>query len=214
MNAWEVLGLKEGASKEEAKKAYRKLSKKLHPDMPGGDPKKFQKVTKAYKAIQDGSATISAFGLRDDQDIFDNFFHKNKKKAHELKVKLEDVVNNRKVKIKFKHKTAKINCSSLKNNSKIKIEGETFKVKYVSDDFKIKDQNIMYEVEINYVEALQGKTVKIPDLKGGEYEVDIKPNVKYGKVIKTPFEILPEGNYYVKVKVVPPKEKIKIEVVE
>lgn len=77
MNAWKVLGIKEGASKEEAKKAYRKLSKKLHPDMPGGDSKKFDRVTKAYQAIKDGTATVSAFN-QSDKDIFDNFFHKRK----------------------------------------------------------------------------------------------------------------------------------------
>jgi DnaJ-class molecular chaperone len=211
MNAWKVLGLDENNSKEEAKKAYRELSKELHPDMPGGDSKKFDKITKAYKAIKDGSATRSAFNSQNNQDIFDNFFGRKKKNI--LEVKLKDAVNNSKMKIKFKNKTIKLNCGDLKNNSKINLEGKSFKVKFVSDDFKIKGQNIMYDIEVNYVEALRGKEVEIPDLKGGTFKIKIPQNVEYGKVIKTPFDILPGGDYYVKVKVVPPKEKIKIEVI-
>ena len=35
---YEVLGLKQGASEEEVKKAYKTLAKKYHPDVTGNDP--------------------------------------------------------------------------------------------------------------------------------------------------------------------------------
>ena len=51
---YEVLGLKQGASEEEVKKAYKTLAKKYHPDVTGNDPaaaKKMQEINSAYDAI-------------------------------------------------------------------------------------------------------------------------------------------------------------------
>jgi curved DNA-binding protein len=50
MNPYETLGIKQGASDQEAKKAFKKLAMKHHPDR-GGDEKKFQEVKEAYERI-------------------------------------------------------------------------------------------------------------------------------------------------------------------
>eukprot|EP00435_Cladocopium_sp_Y103_P011327 s249_g2.t4 len=52
-NAWKVLGLSEGASKEEIKAAYRRLASKYHPDVDKSReaPKRFLQVQQAYKAL-------------------------------------------------------------------------------------------------------------------------------------------------------------------
>ncbi|MBP2071250.1 J domain-containing protein [Thermoanaerobacterium butyriciformans] len=61
-NPYEVLGLKEGASIEEVKKAYRELVKKYHPDQYTDNPlkdlaeEKLREINDAYKAIMDGYA--------------------------------------------------------------------------------------------------------------------------------------------------------------
>lgn len=39
-----------GATKEQIKRAYKKLSLKYHPDKATGDHKKFMKIAKAYTA--------------------------------------------------------------------------------------------------------------------------------------------------------------------
>ena len=59
---YETLGLTRGASEEEVKKAYRKLSRKYHPDANVNNPhkdeaeEKFKEVQQAYKAIMSGEA--------------------------------------------------------------------------------------------------------------------------------------------------------------
>lgn len=53
-NLYDVLGVKKGATKEDIKKAYRKLTKSLHPDLNPGDTKaeaRFKSVSAAYDIL-------------------------------------------------------------------------------------------------------------------------------------------------------------------
>jgi len=97
---YEVLGVEHGATKQEVKKAFRRLAKKYHPDIYDGDSKeaeeKFKEISEAYEVLVDedkrvkydqyGHAGVdSSFGrggfqwsdfshAEDLQDIFGNFF--------------------------------------------------------------------------------------------------------------------------------------------
>jgi len=92
---YEVLGLGRGASKEEIKKAYRRLAVQYHPDRNPGDKEaeeKFKEATEAYEVLADekkrqaydqfGFAGLEGMGFgahdfssvfRDFEDIFDGF---------------------------------------------------------------------------------------------------------------------------------------------
>ena len=55
-NYYDILGVSENASTREVKKAYRKLAKKLHPDVNTQDPlapERFKKITLAYEILSD-----------------------------------------------------------------------------------------------------------------------------------------------------------------
>jgi hypothetical protein len=49
---YQVIGVKENATEEQIKKAYRKKARKLHPDA-GGDNEKFLKLQQAYEVLID-----------------------------------------------------------------------------------------------------------------------------------------------------------------
>jgi len=48
-----ILGIEKGASKEEVKKAFRKLAAKYHPDKQTGDEEKFKEISEAYAVLGD-----------------------------------------------------------------------------------------------------------------------------------------------------------------
>ncbi|MEX1027298.1 MAG: molecular chaperone DnaJ [Candidatus Paceibacterota bacterium] len=50
---YSTLGVDKKASKDEIKKAFRKLAQKHHPDKKGGDEKKFKEINEAYNILSD-----------------------------------------------------------------------------------------------------------------------------------------------------------------
>lgn len=50
---YQILGVDKKASKDDIKKAYRKLAHKYHPDKKGGDEEKFKEASEAYAVLSD-----------------------------------------------------------------------------------------------------------------------------------------------------------------
>ncbi|MEK7063791.1 MAG: DnaJ C-terminal domain-containing protein [Patescibacteria group bacterium] len=50
---YSILGVDKKASKDDIKKAFRKLAHKYHPDKSGGDEKKFKEASEAYAVLSD-----------------------------------------------------------------------------------------------------------------------------------------------------------------
>lgn len=52
-NYYEILGIQKNATKDEVKKAFRKLAAKYHPDKKTGDEAKFKEISEAYATLSD-----------------------------------------------------------------------------------------------------------------------------------------------------------------
>jgi molecular chaperone DnaJ len=50
---YKILGVDKKSTQDDIKKAYRKLSKKYHPDVNGGDDVKFKEIVEAYETLGD-----------------------------------------------------------------------------------------------------------------------------------------------------------------
>ena len=61
---YQILGIEKSASKDEVKKAFRKLATKYHPDKKTGDEAKFKEISEAYSVLSDDKkrAEYDAYG--------------------------------------------------------------------------------------------------------------------------------------------------------
>lgn len=84
---YQILGVAKNASKDDIKKAFRKLAHQYHPDKKGGDEAKFKEVNEAYQVLSDDERrakydqlgsnfnfnAAGGFGGHDSQWDFSNF---------------------------------------------------------------------------------------------------------------------------------------------
>jgi DnaJ-class molecular chaperone len=61
---YQILGVDKDSSKEEIKRAFRKLAAKYHPDKKTGDEAKFKEISEAYAVLSDDKkrAEYDAYG--------------------------------------------------------------------------------------------------------------------------------------------------------
>lgn len=97
----DILGVSPDASKEEIKRAYKKLAMKAHPDK-GGDPERFKEISGAYEAMMNPSPEFSP--------EFPGV--KLRTHVHHVKLSLDDIMQGTQVNLKV---TLTTSCTSCQN---------------------------------------------------------------------------------------------------
>ena len=121
---YKVLEISKQSTKEEIKKAYKKLSRKYHPDLNKNNKEKFVEINEAYEILSNvnkrrvydtrgyqeaKNAGNENEGEGGDMDIFSSFFgggrgkkeNRNEDQRIKLKVSLSDLYNGRELSYKY-----------------------------------------------------------------------------------------------------------------
>ncbi len=86
-NPYEVLGVKEGASREDIKKAYRELAKKYHPDQFGANPlkdlaeEKMIEINEAYEYLMKHTSDSSSSNNYKSSENYNNNSYSERNEA-------------------------------------------------------------------------------------------------------------------------------------
>jgi DnaJ homolog subfamily A member 2 len=135
---YDLLQVSPNANEEDLKKAYRKMSKQLHPDKQGGDETKFKEMKDAYDILRDpnsrsiydstGNTQSQGQGAGPGMDsVFSDMFNmfnpfsahngpaqsqskRTQDVLHELSLPLEDFYNGKEKKLKVQRKKVCVEC--------------------------------------------------------------------------------------------------------
>jgi len=121
---YQALGLKENASKEEIRKAYRKLSKKYHPDLNQGDKNaenNFKKVAEAYEILTNKNVNKKTHRHHNQHHHHHHNFSGFKMRGNPIKIDipitLEEAFNGDKKNISFNRKKKCDGCDGMGGTS-------------------------------------------------------------------------------------------------
>lgn len=98
----EILGVSKNATKEDIRKAYKKLALKEHPDK-GGDEEKFRRIAQAYDALTNEESQTQFQGPR----------FKLKQHVYHIMVSMEDLFKGKQVNLKVTLSTFCTHCRNV-----------------------------------------------------------------------------------------------------
>jgi len=172
---YSVLGVAKTASAADITKAYRKLAKKLHPDLNPGDKaaeEKFKKIAAAYGIIGDeekrkryDAGEIDASGQETPQQRYYREYAGGAEGArYRSSAGFEDIGG----------------FSDLF----VDLFGERGGARAGGRRFSMRGQDAQYRLEVDFLDAVNGTKTRITLPEGGTLDVTIPPGVTDGQVLR------------------------------
>jgi len=214
MNPYETLGIKPGASEQEAKKAFKKLAMKHHPDR-GGDENKFKEINEAYERITEpekfqNEQTPGGFRYQrgtSAEDMFADFFgfHGKDRMGQRqasvqlsLWITLDDVARggDRQVSLQSNDGVQAVNITiprGVLDNTNVRYPGlgpsgqdliVVFRVRPHPKFARIKSVDLGYEQAVDIWTLLLGGTVKVTTLVGDSLTLKVAPKTNPGTQLR------------------------------
>ena len=216
---YEVLGLANNASKEEVKKAYRRLALKYHPDQNQGNSKAaaiFRELTEAYETLMDETTQPRAKAkeppkpqprsqTNKQSTASTPPYHKSLDLKFHLKLTLEEAAKGGQKTISYmKKKFGRDELTELSvripkgvaEGHKLRVAGEGDHgpgqspadlyviIEYLPHPlFKRREDNVLLEMPVGFVDAMLGAKIEIPTLQG-KAELQIPAGASSGQILR------------------------------
>lgn len=190
MTPYDILGISQGASEEEIKKAYRSAAKKAHPDT-GGSPEDFQRIQQAYDSIRNKSSVRT------------EVFRRYADLTAVVEISLEDAFNGRIIDINGQ--VVEI-PAGIQHGQMIRVYGGGYDIEGVTGDmtvivrvhrhpvFTVQSHHLHRRLQISAIEAIYGATFNIRGIDGKVLEVVIPPASQPDSVVVLKGEGMPWGD--------------------
>jgi len=206
---YKILGINKNSTAEEAKKAFRKLARKYHPDVNSGDKsseKKFKEINEAYEVLSDSKKRQHYDELGSD------WKHYTKAQTGPFGVNVPPGFREQRRRSGFRTASNEQNRNIFGEDSfsdffHTFFDGEKFSTQKRRSPLRTKGRDIEHRLELNLSQAFHGLTQRL-SLSSGQrmrsIEVRIPPGVTHGSRVRVTGEGEPipggqQGDLYLRI---------------
>ena len=190
-NYYDVLGVNIFASKEEIKRAYKKLAMQYHPDRTSGNEDKFKLINEAYSILSNDEKRraydIQSLDLSLSLNQRSTKSHWKSNSEVTIKVvsiSLKDAFNGKRITI---DNNVIFIPPGVRDGTTIFSSNLMIKIVIISDEkFKRSGDDLLVTININAIEAMLGVDVTLVHLDDTEIKFKLPPGIQDGQIINIP----------------------------